>query len=578
MKLSSKLVLLSSVMSLVVLVATFILAYFIVIPGFINVENSRMEKNIVRVQDTYIEYLVNTDKVTRDYAKWDVTYDYVLGENISYNDEVEGTLQNFDLDSMFILKNNGNILYASALRFESINSSNISDYSDPNYYSKIHQVEIELDNSDTLYSFIRKNSARFIQSSFESNPSILMSSPIGPILVFSRPVLRSDNSGNISGTLLFIKLVDDDFVLKMSDKLHLNITAYALGSNPDFVASYSSELILGSSSEKAVQFDSDKSEFDSRFLYAKTVLLSEKKNVAIYSSYSSNLVSGYFLLRDFSDSPSIIMEVTDSRDIYLQGLNSIKSFSIMLLILAVLFDILLIISLNRLFVRRILSIESNVSSMVMRTNSSLDTRTVSSDFNNNYNSDLDVSLRILDLGNDEISSLSKSFNKALDTIEKNSEEKNAILNANPDAFLRISEKGLILDYKLNDSFGTKKLVKGGALLQDLFNDVISDKIISAAVESLRIKAPVTLNFQMDIEGFKNFQECRLIAIKRGVNNEFLVILRDVTSSKNMEQDLTSKNVALEKFNKFATDRELRMIELKKEISELKSKLDKSEKR
>jgi len=43
---------------------------------------------------------------------------------------------------------------------------------------------------------------------------------------------------------------------------------------------------------------------------------------------------------------------------------------------------------------------------------------------------------------------------------------------------------------------------------------------------------------------------------------------DVTESKKTEQDLHEKMRELERFNRLAVDRELRMIELKKEVNGL----------
>jgi len=49
------------------------------------------------------------------------------------------------------------------------------------------------------------------------------------------------------------------------------------------------------------------------------------------------------------------------------------------------------------------------------------------------------------------------------------------------------------------------------------------------------------------------------------------IVMDITDRKNAEEELQKRNEELEKFNKIAIDRELRMIELKKEINELYEK-------
>jgi len=54
----------------------------------------------------------------------------------------------------------------------------------------------------------------------------------------------------------------------------------------------------------------------------------------------------------------------------------------------------------------------------------------------------------------------------------------------------------------------------------------------------------------------------------------VAILRDITERKKTEEELKEKNEELEKFNKFAVGRELKIIELKNKIKELEEKLNK----
>src|SRR4030042_1540312 len=53
----------------------------------------------------------------------------------------------------------------------------------------------------------------------------------------------------------------------------------------------------------------------------------------------------------------------------------------------------------------------------------------------------------------------------------------------------------------------------------------------------------------------------------------VALIRDITERKKTEQELKEKNEDLEKFNKFAVGRELKIIELKNKIRELEKKLE-----
>lgn len=52
----------------------------------------------------------------------------------------------------------------------------------------------------------------------------------------------------------------------------------------------------------------------------------------------------------------------------------------------------------------------------------------------------------------------------------------------------------------------------------------------------------------------------------------IVLTIDITRHKNLEEDLKNKNIELEKVNHFMTGRELKMIELKKQVVELENSL------
>ncbi len=53
----------------------------------------------------------------------------------------------------------------------------------------------------------------------------------------------------------------------------------------------------------------------------------------------------------------------------------------------------------------------------------------------------------------------------------------------------------------------------------------------------------------------------------------VAVFRDITEKKTTEEELKEKNEDLEKFNKFAVGRELKIIELKNKIKELEKKLE-----
>ena len=60
----------------------------------------------------------------------------------------------------------------------------------------------------------------------------------------------------------------------------------------------------------------------------------------------------------------------------------------------------------------------------------------------------------------------------------------------------------------------------------------------------------------------------LIRNKEGKPSNLWAIVRDITERKKAEEELKKRSEEAEKFNQFAIGRELKMIELKKEVNEL----------
>ena len=66
---------------------------------------------------------------------------------------------------------------------------------------------------------------------------------------------------------------------------------------------------------------------------------------------------------------------------------------------------------------------------------------------------------------------------------------------------------------------------------------------------------------------------KILAEEEEEEEEAIVVsLKDITERKRAEEELKQKHEELSRFNKLTVDREMKMIELKKEINELCEKL------
>jgi|GEM_PF-3755127 len=527
MKVRHKIILTSTICVALAVMIIYILAYNILLFGLTQVEDSRIANNVGLVEQAVTEDAISLDSICKDYSMWDDAYSYVKGEKDNYADVdlSADTLSKLNIHSVAVLKNNGTVLMVMKI----VNGSGTV-----------------LPPDDYLYLFYKDNAHKFIQHDERNYSKGLLMTPDGSGLFSSRPVLTGNGTGPVYATMVMVELMDDYWIQHMALRTGVKATFY--------------------------DYDSGSMPIDLSGLKEKL----PKDGTVIVKNVDENTVAGYALLTDSDNKPNTLIKIWVDREIYLKGKTAMLYFLVSLIIIGVIFSALAIYLVDVFLIRPLSEIKNKVISNREKK---------------------DMAARIDYAGDDELSSFAKSMNDALDSIEKMNEEKQAIFYVNPDTFIRTSSSGEIIDYKLNKPFKDMN-ISIGKLITDIFSAEVIEKIIPAFLESEKNDAPATLEFPMIIsnassvsnassgisssgfsssgildmksENSRSYIELRVVSMK---DKGHVMILRDMTERNRIELELLEKNKDLERFNKFATDRELRMIDLKKENDALKKEND-----
>lgn len=163
-----------------------------------------------------------------------------------------------------------------------------------------------------------------------------------------------------------------------------------------------------------------------------------------------------------------------------------------------------------------------------------------------------------------------------EALHKSEQQSRALLDAFPDLIFRLDRGGRYLDCKAPKDelfFQSSSIVgkKNRDITPPEFADLIESKI-SLTLETGKM---MSFEYQLEIPG-KGCRDFEARMVPSG-SDEVIAIARDITERKKTDKALKKKFEELEWFNHMMIDRELRMIELKREINELLLKSGEPEK-
>ncbi|WP_320035912.1 diguanylate cyclase [Halarcobacter sp.] len=175
------------------------LSYKFFIDDFISLEEGQNKDNITSFANILNEDLIDLEKITNDYSKWDETYSFIENRNDifiydNFRDDAQ-TLEDLGIDAFLFVDKNDNIVFSTynkRINLFHINKKNLEKDLLSNL-KKIAEVS-------TLYMFNNKL--------FYVNKS---------------KILRSDFLGKYRGYILSIKHVDLDYLKQITSSIFDNI-------------------------------------------------------------------------------------------------------------------------------------------------------------------------------------------------------------------------------------------------------------------------------------------------------------------------------------------------------------------
>lgn len=366
MNLSKKVLLIVFFSFSLIMLAVYLNAQQTVHKSFLSLEQEQAVDNVERVNEAIEMLSQSTDMMLMDWSVWDDPYQFVVDKN---KDFVDSNFNIFSAGSanidMFLFFNMKSELVASYM----LNVERIAAIPVPNEI-----LEVFYPGGQLAKIIANPGPKSHISGLMMASPEPLFST--GIFFISANNIVKTNGEGPPRGMLVMGTRLTDQVLEKIKTTTGLNVAIYRI--------------------------DSIENNANLKDIYAQ---LSEGKKIV--TNTENKTLYAYSLIHNINQKPIAILQVMLPRTIYNTGIQTIRYLGAAFLVSGILFSLLLFYLLRISVVNRLEDIEKNVRRVGE-----------SGDFN----------LKLVEKGNDEISTLQREINKLLNLIIEYNAQKKKLLD------------------------------------------------------------------------------------------------------------------------------------------------------
>jgi signal transduction histidine kinase len=209
-------------LTLVLLISSFVLISYLILrmtiaPAFNNLELAGATSDFHRAEGALQTDIENLDAITADWAPWDDIHDYTSGVNPNFikSNLNRPTLDNLNLDLLAIFGPGRELLWAMTL----VDGEEVP----------AHEFNILNADHPAATDLVSHIDAR-------DGTSGVVQTIKGLMLISSRPILRSDDSGPVNGAVVMGQLLDATHLRRLRDRTEVDISMNSVV--PDTLSSF----------------------------------------------------------------------------------------------------------------------------------------------------------------------------------------------------------------------------------------------------------------------------------------------------------------------------------------------------
>lgn len=183
----------------------YVILRVVITPTFEELEFAAAETDLVRADQSIQADIENLEAVTLDWGPWDDIYEYVSGRNPAFQKSNldRPTLTNLGLDMMAVYEVDSRLKWGQMLidgEERSLSDLNILGPDDPGS----HFVTQHHDEDSSTVGIVR--------------------TALGPLMISSKPILRSDSSGPVAGAVVLGQFLNESRLARLRERTEVDMS------------------------------------------------------------------------------------------------------------------------------------------------------------------------------------------------------------------------------------------------------------------------------------------------------------------------------------------------------------------
>jgi signal transduction histidine kinase/DNA-binding response OmpR family regulator len=328
----------------------YVAADYVILNRFVRLEHLNTLQTLAVVREALSDDIEKLDKSNSDLSVYDGTYDNMPKPTKEFlhsmlGDASNGWMQQQGVNFVIFADSDAKVVSACGLDSRTLREIPIPA-----------ELMGRVTRTDRLLDFRTPRD--------KLNGIVLL--PDGPLLVVSRPIVRTNYDGPIRGALITGRYLNAAEMQRLSDKSHFTLSVF--------------------------RFDDQDSPAD--VVEARGHLFASGSTYVRYTDHK--WIGGYILLNDIYGRPGVVLRADVPRAIYEEGRRSQLYFAIAMLVIVLAFALIIDLLLSRSVSSRLEALSFNVERIAKSS---------------------DVSARVEFSGRDEISSLGSGINVMLESLQ-----------------------------------------------------------------------------------------------------------------------------------------------------------------